>query len=70
MPSEYNMKIGEWNKDTSPTIKDLEILKYFKKYYRPVIPAAIVLFAYWIGIFKYFNETIQEFRPIIYTYWG
>ena len=69
-PSKYNMKIGEWDKNTLPTIRDPKVLEYFKKYYRPVIPAAIVLFAYWIGIFKYFNETIQEFRPMIYTYWG
>ncbi len=69
-PREYNMMIGEWDKNMSPALKDTILLEYFKKYYRPVIPAVIILWAYWIGIFKYFNETIQEFRPMIYTYWA
>ena len=69
-PGDYNMMIGEWSKDMPPTLEDPEVVKYFKKYYRPVIPASIILWAYWISIFKDFNETIQEFRPMIYTYWA
>ncbi len=69
-PSHYNQRIGEWDKNIPPMIKDKEKLEYYKKYYRPVIPATIVLWVYWIGIFKYFNKTIQELRPMIYTYWA
>ena len=68
-PSEYNQMVGAW----SPTMKPLlegETLEYFKKYYRPVIPSVIILHAYWLNIFTDFKKTIQELRPMIYTYWG
>ena len=68
-PSEYNQMVGAW----SPTMKPLltgDMLEYFKKYYRPTIPSVIILHAYWLNIFNDFKKTIQELRPMIYTYWG
>jgi len=66
---EYNMAIGIWTEKTPPLLSG-DKLDYYKTYYRPVIAGSIVLHIYWLDIFKDFYKTIQELRPMIYTYWG
>jgi hypothetical protein len=68
-PGDYNQMVGAWSSNHKPMLTG-EKLEYFKTYYRPVIPSVIILHAYWLNVFNDFDKTIQELRPMIYTYWG
>jgi len=68
-PAEYNRAIGVFSPNSKPLLQEPE-LSYFKKWYRPTIPAMVILHVKYLNIFKYFNETIHELRPMIYTYWA
>ena len=69
-PSEYNQMVGRWSKRMKPLLVDNAQLEYFKKWYRPVISPMVLLYIKFLDIFKCYNETVQELRPMIYTYWA
>lgn len=50
--------------------KMTDIAKYVLKSYRPHIFPSVVLYAKYINIFKDFDKTIHELRPMIYQYWS
>lgn len=68
-PSEYNMMVGRWEKDREPILSG-EMLEIALNSYRPLIPDSILLWTYYIKIFKDWERTVQELRPMIYTYWS
>ena len=68
-PAHYSKMMGNWSEKMDPLLTG-EQFEYFKKWYRPVIPPIILLHIKFLNIFKYYNETVQELRPMIYTYWG
>lgn len=68
-PAEYNQSIGVFFRDNKPLLEE-PLLSYFKKWYRPTIAPIVILYIKYLNIFKYFNETIHELRPMIYTYWA
>ena len=68
-PSEYNMMTGRWDEDRKPDLSG-EHLEIALNCYRPIIPDSILLWTYYIGIFKDWEKTVQELRPMIYTYWS
>jgi len=69
-PGHFYKLMGAFQHILPPLIDDPKLLEYFKKYYRPTIPMEVITFIKYMGIFKDFNKTIQEFRPMIYTYWA
>ena len=68
-PSEYNRMVGRWDKDSKPLLSG-DKLETALNCYRPIIPESILLWTYYIGIFKDWEKTVQELRPMIYTYWS
>lgn len=68
-PSEYNMMVGRWDENKRPVL-DGENLEIALNCYRPIIPEGILLWTYYINIFKDWEKTVQELRPMIYTYWS
>lgn len=67
---EYNRMVGKWSKRTRPLLTDPEMLEYFKKWYRPVIDPTLILYVKFLDILNDFEKTIQDLRPMIYTYWS
>lgn len=68
-PAHYQMLVGRWDED-QPAIATGEIKEYLLKYYRPKIPDSILLYTHFVGIFKDWIKTVQELRPMIYTFWS
>lgn len=68
-PADYNQMVGRWDKDLPPLVKE-PYLTDLKRNYRPVIPTSILLWTYYVGIFANWEKTVQELRPMIYTFWG
>ena len=68
-PAEFNMMIGVFSKKSKPTTT-LEHVDYLIKNYRCCIPDSILLYTKFLGIFKNWEQTIQELKPGIYTYWS
>ena len=66
-PSAYNMAVGRWDKKCPPVATGT-VLKDLLENYRPVIPEAIMALIYYLRLFKDFQKTVQEVRPMIYTY--
>lgn len=67
-PAIYNQQVGKWDKN-QPPVASGEMLDYLLKWYRPRIPQSIILYSYFAKIFKDLL-TIQELKPMIYTYWA
>ena len=68
-PAQYNQLVGRWDKKYPPIAKgkDLDILL---SNYRPVIPGSIILTVYFADIFVDWKASLNQFRPLLYTYWN
>lgn len=69
MGGDYNRLIGLWNRKRQPIVSH-ETVKKMNESYRPEIHASVILWAYYVGLFKDWAKTINELRPCIYTYWS
>ena len=68
-PSLYNQLVGRWDKKAKPILKG-EVLEYMLKWYRPAISDSVLLYTHYLKIFKNWKLTVQELRPMIYTWWA
>ena len=68
-PSWYNQMVGRWDKKQKPTESGIYLQDLLDNY-RPIIEPNIVLFTHFCGIFTDWEKTVQELRPMIYTYWS
>lgn len=66
---EFQAYTGQWSSKDKP-LKGEEVKQYFLENYRPIIPSSVLLWTYYIGIFSNWQETVQQLRPVIYTYWA
>ena len=66
---EFNYMTGQF--DTNSKAREgPEKVKYLLENYIPEIPSSIMLWTHYLGIFKDWKKTINDFRPYIYTYWA
>jgi hypothetical protein len=67
-PSTYNILVGKWDKKRKAVAsgKTLEILL---NNYRPVIPESIIIMTYLADIFVDWKATVNQLRPMLYTFW-
>ena len=68
-PATYNMLVGQWCDGKKPLASG-ELLKHLLNDYMPHIPESVILFTYYFKIFKDWQETLSELKPVIYTHWG
>lgn len=68
-PAMYNRLTGLWGESQPPLVQG-EYLDDLLKNYRPRIHPAVMIYTHFIGIFVDWEKTIQQLRPMIYTYWG
>lgn len=54
----------------SPPISGEEVAQQITESYRPIIADSVMIYTHWLGIWKDWKTTVQELRPMIYTYWG
>lgn len=67
-PRDWAMLRGTYS--SNPSLAGNDIAKQVTESYRPVIPDSVMLYTYWLGLWKDWKTTVQELRPMIYTYWG
>lgn len=68
LPSTFNQLVGRWNSE-SP-VPHAKLAEYLLKNYRPDISDEILLLTWFAKIFKDWLKTVQQLRPMIYTYWS
>lgn len=69
VPATWARLRGSWSRNTPP-IAGHEIARMIDDRYRPQISGAVVAYIYWLDIFEDFISSIQDFRPMVYTYWN
>lgn len=67
-PASYNMAVGQW--DAENPLESGAVLVDLVENYRPIMPEGMMALIYYLQLFKNFQKTIQELRPMIYTYWS
>lgn len=68
-PGEWKRLRGTFLPSRGPS-RGEDIAEQVKRSYRPKICDSVMLYTYWLGIWKDWKTTVQELRPMIYTYWG
>jgi len=66
---EFNIAVGRWEMKREPTLSPEEV-KLALKNYRFNIPSSILLWTYYLNLFKDWESTVSELRPALYTYWS
>lgn len=66
-PSVYNQLVGRWS-DADPMATG-ETLQLLLDHYRPAIADSVILYTYFADIFTDWRKTVEDLRPMIYTYW-
>jgi len=69
-PAGYSMLVGNWDPKLKPLASSAEEIEDLKNNYRPVISSTVMVSTYYLKIFKDWKKTIQELRPMLYTYWS
>jgi len=65
----YNILTGRFSEKIRPSLSNADIIK-MNETYRPEIHASVILWTYYVGLFKDWAKTVNELRPCIYTYWS
>lgn len=68
-PAMYNRLTGVWDESQDSLVHG-EFLEDLLNNYRPRIHPMIMIYTQFIGIFADWEKTIQQLRPMIYTYWS
>lgn len=68
-PADFNQLVGRWDKKQSPLVSQ-KLADYLLATYRPKISSAVLLYTYYFKIFNDWENTVQELKPMLYTYWA
>lgn len=68
-PASWSQLTGRWAEGRPPS-GGHEIATMVNERYRPEIPGSLIAYIYWLGLFTDFHSTIQDLRPMLYTYWS
>lgn len=67
-PATFNQLTGRWVENRPAP--NAEVAEYLLANYRPLIPDSVLLMTHYCKIFTDWQNTVQQLRPMIYTYWG